>query len=405
MINRELYMSKIRPFFDKNIVKILVGMRRCGKSVMLQLIKNELIEMGIKKEQFIFINFESATTKNLKDADALYKFISEKVSEIEGKVYILLDEIQEVDGWENSINSFMVDFDADIYITGSNAKLLSGEFATYLAGRYVEIDIYPFSYNEVLDMYRSGKENFDEKKVFLNYLKFGGMPFLFSIGYGEDASLQYLSDIYNSVVLKDVVQRNNIRDVEFLDRIIKYVISNVGCTFSAKSISDYLKSEKRTIASETVYNYLKACENAYLFHRVRRQDLIGKEILKTQEKFYISDHGIREAIYGNNGRDVEKILENIVYMELLRRGYSVTIGNIAGKEVDFVAEKRNEKIYVQVTYVMGKEETIKREFDSLLAIKDNYPKYVISMLDEIDMSREGIHHINIREFLKNDNFL
>lgn len=400
MIKRELYMSRIRPFFNKNIVKILVGMRRSGKSVMLRLIENELIEIGVKKEQFIFINFESAKNKSLQNADALYEFVAKKIENITGRAYILLDEVQEVDGWENSINSFMVDFDVDIYVTGSNAKLLSGEFATYLAGRYIEINIFPFSYNEVLDIYRGENADIDEKKIFLNYLIFGGMPFLFSIGYGEEETLQYLTDIYNSVVLKDVVQRNSIRDVELLDRIIKFIISNVGSTFSAKSISDYMKSEQRAVASETVYNYLKACENAYLFHRVKRQNLMGKAILKTQEKFYLSDHGIREAIYGNNQRDVEKTLENIIYMELIRRGYNVTVGNILGKEVDFVAEKRNKKLYVQVTYVMQKENTIKREFAPLKEIRDNYPKYVVSMLDEIDLSMEGILHINIREFLK-----
>ncbi len=402
MIKRELYIQRIRPFFNKNIVKILVGMRRSGKSVMLELIKNELMETGAKEEQFIFVNFESEKNSHLKHAEALYKFVSDRTEKITGKTYIMLDEIQEVQEWQKIINSFMVDFDADIYITGSNAKLLSGEFATYLAGRYVEIVIYPFSYNEVLDLYKANTNDFDENEVFLEYLQFGGMPFLFEIGYNSEASVQYLTDIYNSVILKDVVQRNRIRDVELLDRIIKFIISNVGSTFSSKSISDYLKSEQRTVAPETVYNYITACENAFLFSRAARQDLIGKTILKTQEKLFLSDHGIREAIYGNNRRDAEKTLENIVYMELLRRGYNVTIGSINGKEIDFVAEKRNEKLYIQVTYVMEKEDTISREFEPLLAIRDNYPKFVISMLDEIDMSRDGIRHMNIRDFLKSN---
>lgn len=400
MIKRELYIKKIRPFFNKNIVKILVGIRRSGKSVMLQLVKDELIETGAAENQFVYINFESEKNASLKQAEALYPYISEKVEGISGKAYIMLDEVQEVEDWQRVINSFMVDFDADIYITGSNAKLLSGEFATYLAGRYVEIVIYPFSFIEVLDLYKADHREYNENEVFLEYLQFGGMPFLHEIGYDPEASVQYLTDIYNSVILKDVVQRNNIRDVELLDRIIKFIISNVGSPFSSKSISDYLKSEQRAVAPETVYNYISACENAYLFHRAPKQNLVGKALLRTQDKFFLSDHGIREAIYGNNSRDVERTLENIVYMELLRRGYKVTVGNINGKEIDFVAENRNEKIYVQVTYVMGNEDTIKREFEPLTAIRDNYPKFVISMLDEINMSRDGIMHINIREFLK-----
>lgn len=402
MIKRELYIKRIRPFFNKNIVKILVGMRRSGKSVMLQLIKNELMEAGAKEEQFIFINFESEKNSQLKHHDALYQFVRDKIKAITGKAYIMLDEIQEVAEWQRIINSFMVDFDADIYITGSNAKLLSSEFATYLAGRYVEIVIYPFSYTEVLDLYKADNVEFDENDVFLEYLQYGGMPFLYEIGYTPEASVQYLTDIYNSVILKDVVQRNSIRDVELLDRIIKFIISNVGSIFSSKSISDYLKNEQRSVAPETVYNYISACENAYLFHRAPRQNLIGKALLRTQDKFFLSDHGIREAIYGNNRRDVERTLENIVYMELLRQDYKVTVGSINGKEIDFVAEKRNEKMYIQVTYVMGSEDTINREFEPLQAIRDNYPKLVISMLDEIDMSRDGIRHINIREFLRSD---
>lgn len=405
MIKRELYIKKIRPFFNKNIVKILVGMRRCGKSVMLQLVKDELIETGAAENQFVYINFESEKNARLKQAESLYRYISEKVEGIIGKAYIMLDEVQEVEDWQRVINSFMVDFDADIYITGSNAKLLSGEFATYLAGRYVEIVIYPFSFSEVLDLYKADRRDYNENEVFLEYLQFGGMPFLHEIGYDPVASGQYLTDIYNSVILKDVVQRNNIRDVELLDRIIKFIISNVGSPFSSKSISDYLKNEQRTVAPETVYNYISACENAYLFHRAPKQNLVGKALLRTQDKFFLSDHGIREAIYGNNRRDVERTLENIVYMELLRRGYKVTVGSINGKEIDFVAENRNEKMYVQVTYVMGSEDTITREFEPLTAIRDNYPKFVISMLDEIDMSRDGIQHVNIREFLKGNRII
>jgi predicted AAA+ superfamily ATPase len=402
MIKRELYLSKIRPFFNKNLVKVLTGMRRSGKSVLLQLIKDDLISSGISADQFIYLNFESAKNSRINSFDLLHDYISEKIQSSNEKTYILLDEIQKVDGWEKCINSLMVDFDVDIYITGSNAKLLSGELATYLVGRYVEINIYPFSFNEMIDMYKSQNNLMSENEIFLQYVKFGGMPFLFNLGYHENESLQYLTDIYNSVMLKDVIQRNNIRDVDLLDRIIKFVISNIGATFSAKSISDYMKNEQRKTAPETIYNYINACENAYLFHKVHRQNLIGRQILKTQEKFYLTDHGIREAIYGNNQRDIEKTLKNIVYMELLRRGYKVTVGIISGSEVDFVAEKRNEKIYIQVTYVMASEDTMQRETAPFYKIADNYPKYIVSMLDEIDMSKDGIKHLNIRNFLKNE---
>lgn len=400
MIPREIYMNKVRPFFDKELVKILVGMRRCGKSVMLHLIQEELKRRGAAPEQFICVNFESAKNKELKDADALYAFLSEKARQIEGKAYIMLDEIQEVNEWQTCINSLLVDLDVDIYITGSNAKLLSGELATYLAGRYVEIKIYPFSFQEVLSM----DPHTDERELFMRYLQYGGMPFLYTAGLMQEHAITYLTDIYNSVVLKDVVQRNAIRDTDLLDRMITFVLSNIGAEFSAKSISDYMKSENRKVAPETVYNYLQACENAYLLHRVKRQNLIGKTILKTQEKFYVSDQGLREAVYGFNTRDIERVLENIVYMELLRRGYNITVGNIAGKEVDFVAEHREKKLYVQVTYVMADEKTREREFASLLSIPDNYPKYVVSMLDDADFSRDGIIHKNIRTFLRAEDY-
>ncbi len=402
MIKRELYLGKIRPFFNKKLVKVLTGMRRSGKSVMLKLIKDDLISTGVKEEQFIYLNFESAKNIRINSYELLFNYISENIQSTTEKKYILLDEVQEVEGWEKCINALMVDFDVDIYITGSNAKLLSGELATYLAGRYVEISIYPFSFMELIDMYKSQHEIINENEIFLKYVKYGGMPFLFNFGYNEDESLQYLTDIYNSVILKDVIQRNNIRDVDLMVRIIKFVISNIGSIFSAKSISDYFKNEQRKTAPETIYNYINACENAYFFHKVQKENLVSRQILKTNEKIYLTDHGIREAIYGNNQRDIEKTLENIVYMELLRRGYKVTTGTISGKEIDFVAERRSEKIYVQVTYVMASTDTIQREMAPFYKIGDNYPKYIVSMLDEIDMSQDGIKHINIRDFLKNE---
>lgn len=399
MIKRETYIKQIRPFKHKNIIKVLTGLRRSGKSVMLQLIQEELANDGVAPSQFISMNFESAEYTPLKTGDVLYQDLSRKLSAASGKAYLFLDEIQEVTQWETCVNSLSVDFDVDIYITGSNANLLSGELATYLAGRYVEIKVYPFSYLEFLDVCKQKEENLSDQEAFIKYLHLGGMPFLINLDFAEEPSYLYLRNIYNSVILKDVIQRNRIRDAELLERIIMYVVANIGHTFSAKSLSDFMKSENRKAAPETVYNYIKACENACLFHRVKRQDLVGKKILQLQEKIYLADHGIREAIYGKNSRDIDQVLENIVYMELLRRGYEVTVGKMNQKEVDFIAEMRGEKLYVQVCYLLASEQVKEREFSALLAINDNFPKYVVSM-DELEQSYLGIKHMNIRDFLQ-----
>ena len=394
-------MQRIRPFIGSDLVKVLTGIRRSGKSVMLNLIQEELIENGVNKEQFISFNFESMSNVNLCTATALHEEIMRQASLIEGKVYLFFDEIQEVKDWERAINSFRVELDCDIYLTGSNAKLLSGELATYLAGRYVEFVIYPFSFKEFMELYTSIYPSADTRNCFNAYLTIGGMPYLSNLRYEENACRQYLKDLFNSVELKDVVKRNNIRDVDMLERILAYITANIGTSFSATSISKYLKNEGRNIPTETVLNYLKACTDAFLFYQVKRQDLQGKKILAVNEKYYVADHGIREAIFGGNMKDINLVLENIVYMELLRRGYSVTVGKVHDKEIDFVCENKNEKLYVQVAYLLASEETIKREFGVLTEVRDNFPKYVVT-LDEFDMSRDGIKHRNIREFLLAD---
>lgn len=403
MIDRELYMSRIRPFINSELIKVLTGIRRSGKSVMLDLIKKELVASGVEESRFISINFENLSNAHLCTADALHNEISNRISAIPGKAYLFFDEIQEVVNWEKCINSFRVEFDCDIYITGSNAKLLSGELSTYLAGRYVEFIIYPFSFREFLKLFHTVFPNADQREAFTRYLTDGGMPYLSNLRYAENPSRQYLQDLYNSVVLKDVVKRNNIRDVDLLERIIAYITANVGTTFSATGISKYLKSEARTVAPETILNYIKACEDAFLFYRVRRQDLQGKKILTVNEKYYIADHGIREAVFGGNMKDINLIFENIVFLELLRRGYRVTVGKAGEKEIDFIAENQNQKIYVQVAYLLASEEIIRREFGPYGNIRDNYPKYVVSY-DEFDMSRDGMKHRNIREFLLADDW-
>lgn len=401
MIKRETYMNRIRPFMNNDLIKVLTGIRRSGKSVMLELIKAELIDLGVNANQFICINFEDMRFSNLHTGQTLHEEILKRAENIQGKVYLFFDEIQEVSDWEKCINSLRVILDCDIYLTGSNAKLLFGELATYLGGRYVEFVIYPFSYIEFLELYKTVYPEISEQQAFQKYLITGGMPYLANLRYEEAPSGQYLVDLFNSVQLKDIVKRNKIRDVDLLERIIAYVIANIGTTFSATSIVKFLKSEQRTVSADTILNYIKYCMDAYLFYQVKRQDLQGKQILATNEKYYIADHGIREAVYGGNMRDINLILENIVYLELLRRGYQVTVGRVKDKEIDFVCEKRNEKIYVQVTYLLASEDTIKREFDIYDEIRDNFPKYVVSM-DEIDMSRNGIKHVNIRNFLKAD---
>lgn len=398
MIKRELYMKRIRPFIGSDLIKVMTGIRRCGKSVMLELIKEELIESGVNPTQFISINFEDLSFSHLQTAQSLHDEITSRAKEIGGKVYLFFDEIQEVKDWEKCINSFRVSLDCDIYITGSNAKLLSGELATYLGGRYVEFVIYPFSFGEFIELYHLINPDVSIQQCFQKYLITGGMPYLANIRYADDPSKQYLHDLFNSVQLKDIVKRNKIRDVDLLERIIAYVIANVGTPFSANSLAKFLKSEQRTVAPETILNYIKYCCDAYLFYQVKRVDLQGKQILSTNEKYYIADHGIREAVYGGNMRDINLILENIVYLELLRRGYKVTVGKTGEKEIDFVCDKHGEKIYVQVTYLLASEDTIKREFGAYDTIRDNFPKYVVS-LDEFDMSRNGIKHQNILDFL------
>ena len=403
MIKRELYMSRIRPFIGGELIKVVTGIRRSGKSVMLELVKQELLESGVGAEHFISINFEDMRNAHLCNAQSLHEEVLRLSSTIQGKVFLFFDEIQEVANWEKCINSLRVALDCDIYITGSNAKLLSGELATYLGGRYVEFVIYPFSFSEFLELYLPIFPQSSIQQCFQKYLVTGGMPYLSNLQYADEPSHQYLTDLFNSVMLKDIVKRNKVRDVDLLERILAFVTANVGTTFSATSLSKFLKSERRTVAPETILNYIKYCCDAYLFYQVKRQDLQSKQLLATNEEYYLADHGIREAVFGGNMRDINLILENIVFMELLRRGYSVTVGKTGKKEVDFVCDKRGERIYIQVAYLLASEETIHREFDVYDSIRDHYPKYVVS-LDEFDMSRNGIRHRNIRDFLLADSW-
>lgn len=394
MIKRDYYLKKIIPFIDTDLVKVLTGIRRSGKSVMMLLIKDELIKRGVLTEQIISINFEDFDYIKLRDPFILNEWIKTKARGIKGKIYLFLDEIQEVSNWEQVINSFRVSLNIDIYITGSNAKLLSGDMATYLAGRYVQFDIYPFSYHEYL-IARGVSESATE---FQQYIQLGGMPFLINLLYQKDASRQYLLDVYNSVLLKDIIQRNKIRDADLLERILMFSFSNIGNPFSASSIAKFLKSENRKQSNDTILNHLKACTSAYILNKIPRMDLQGKKLLTVNEKYYVADLGLRDALLGNKAKDIGQNLENIVCLELLRRSYKVTVGKIGNLEIDFVAEKNGQRLYIQVSYLLADEKTIDREFGVYGKIKDNYPKYVLS-LDDFDFSRDGIIHENIRHFL------
>ena len=404
MIKRENYINEIKKFMNKPIVKVITGMRRSGKSMILKLVSQELIESGVEKENIIEINFESLMFSELTEFKKLYTYIMEKAQELQGKIYIFLDEIQEVEHWEKAINSLMVDLNCDIYITGSNANLLSSELATYIAGRYVEIKVYPLSFKEYIEFAKveNPSQTLSNEEYFEQYLKFGGLPAIHNFDYDRDTIYQYLEDIYNSVLLKDVIARNRIRDIELLERIVLYVLENIGNTFSAKNISDFLKSQGRKLSRETVYNYLKALESAYIISRVQRYDIKGKAILETQEKFYLTDLGLRHTKLGYRANDIAGYLENIIYLELLRRKYTVNIGKLGTKEIDFIGTLRDEKLYIQVTYLLASPETIEREFFPLKSVQDNYPKYVLSMDNLEKYNIDGIVREKIIDFLLNE---
>lgn len=398
MIQRTSYLQQIQPFMDSDLVKVLTGIRRSGKSVLLLQIQQELIEREVSSEQIIYLNFEDLSNYHLLNFLELHKEIKDRASKIGKKVYLFFDEIQDVQGWERCINSFRVELDCDIYITGSNARLLSGELATYLAGRYIEITVYPFSFREFMELYQTINPESDAKECFSQYLHFGGMPYLSNLQYNKDPCRQYLQEIYNSVQLRDIIRRNNIRDADLLNRILGFVMTNAGNTITAASISKFLKNENRSVSATSVLNYLEYCCEAFLIYRVPRDDLQGKKVLKTMEKYYLADHGIREAILESNQRDIQLVLENLVFLEMKRRGYEVRVGKVGAQEVDFVGTKGGEKLYIQVSYLLASAQTIEREFGVFDEIHDNYPKLVVSM-DELDFSRNGYHHWNIRDFL------
>lgn len=399
MVRREAYIEKLKPFIGKPLIKIITGIRRSGKSTVLKLLTEEVIKTGVKTSEILYFNFESFANSHLTSAKSLYEDVKGKINTSK-KYYLLFDEIQEVYQWEKAVNSFLVDFDVDIYITGSNSHLLSSELATFLAGRYVEIPIYTLSFHEFLDFKRSYSEITGNKLLlFVEYLRKGGFPVIHTLDYDEETAYQVVSDIYDSVILRDTVQRHKIRDIELLNRVIQYTFDNLGNTFSGKNVADYFKSQQRKIDINTVYNYLSALEGAFILYRVSRYDLKGKEILKTQEKFFLADISLLYATMGYRDRMISGILENLIFLELKRRAFKVFIGKFDNREIDFVAERKNQKIYIQVAYKLESQQTIDREFSALIALSDHYPKYVVTMDDFFTDTIEGVIHMHISDFL------
>ena len=398
MIERPLYVDKIMAYVDTPFVKILTGVRRCGKSTILKMIMERLkTERNIPEDRIISCRFDSMEYEAM-PAKQIYTLLKDQLSST-GRTYLFLDEVQEIKGWEKVVNSLASDFDVDLYITGSNSRMMSSEIATYLTGRYISFRIFTLSFGEYL-MFKSKFANVGEPKAELaNYVRLGGFPATHLQAYSQDEIYTIVRDIYNSTIFSDIVKRNQVRKIDQLERVVKYTFNNVGNTFSAKSIADYLKAERRSLDNETVYSYLEKLEKAYLLHRCSRYDLQGKEILKTQEKFYLADVALRYSVLGYNADSVASSLENIVYLELCRRGYTVNVGKTGDSEIDFVAVRQNEKIYVQVTQEINSEKTEKREYSRLLEIPDNYPKFVLTTDEFAGGNYEGIKTMHIADFL------
>lgn len=398
MIDRPLYMDKIMAYTDTPFVKILTGVRRCGKSTILKMIMERLkTERHIPDERIISCRYDSMEYVDLTAKD-MYDQLKSRLS-TEGKTYLFLDEVQEIEGWERVVNSLASDFDVDLYVTGSNSRMMSSEIATYLTGRYISFRIFTLSFGEYLMFKRQYAPVGDAKTELANYVRLGGFPATHLQAYSQEEVYTIVRDIYNSTIFSDIVRRNQIRKIDQLERIVKYTFNNVGNTFSAKSIADYLKSEHRSLDNETVYNYLEKLEKAYLLHRCIRYDLQGRELLKTQEKFYLADVALRYSVLGYDADSVAASLENIVYLELCRRGYTVNVGKTDGGEIDFVAERQNERLYVQVTQEIRSEKTAKREYERLLEIRDNYPKYVLTTDAFAGGNYQGIRTMHIADFL------
>lgn len=401
MIKRKFYLEKIVKLIDTEDIKVITGVRRCGKTVLLKQIIDELENRGIASENIIYMSFESSKYKNIRNDNDLDEFIFSKTNNLNGKIYLLFDEIQKVKNWEVSLNSYRVDLECDIYITGSNSQLLSGELATLISGRYISINMLPFSFKELIQYYDEMHENIDEIKLFEQYLSYGGFPGL--LNYENEEKEKYLYDLYSTIVLNDILYKNKVKDLDLLERLMEFMISNIGQLFSANSISKYIKNENCKTTPHTIINYMDYARNAFIFYQIKRENIKQKRKLLISDKYYLVDSGFYFIFNGSTQRNWGQLLENIVFLELIRQGYSITIGKIQDLEVDFVCRKANQIKYIQVSQSILDENTRKREFKSLEKISDSYPKYVISM-DSFDFSANGIIHLNIIDFLKSENF-
>ena len=403
MYVRKRYLDKIIPFINKPVIKVITGMRRVGKSCFLQQIKGYLLSQGVNEQHIIEISMESLDFEFISDYKVLHEYISEKLDKEVERYTILIDEVQEIEGWEKAILSFFKEGTFDIYITGSNAHLLSSELATFISGRYIEFPIYPLSFKEFCE-FRIENSGAKEEQ-FQTYLKFGGLPGIQHFISHENETFQYIEAIYETVLLKDIVQRFNIRNVSTLQKISHFIFDNIGNLFSAKKIADYLKSQKIQLSVDTVQNYAQYLQDAFLIHKASRYDIKGKKTLEINEKYYLNDLGLRHAAIGYKDMDIAALLENVVYLELLRRGYSVSIGKIGDKEIDFIASHKDRKIYIQVSYILDSQKTKEREISAFKNIDDHFPRLLLT-LDKIQTSSNinGIELRNIIDFLLDDEF-
>lgn len=409
LLKRSLYLNRILPFVGKDVIKIVTGIRRSGKSTILHQVRDELIADGVAPEQTLSINLEAYGNRQLKDPNALYRHVKEALRLEEGgatKAYLFLDEIQEVPGWEQLVTGLQAELPVDIYLTGSNAHFLSKEFATYLSGRYVEFDVYPFSFAEFCELRHQSEPAISVAEAFGSHCTLGGFPFLWQLGYDPKPCLEYLLSIYDTVVLKDIVERAAIADASLLAELLPFLMANVGHVFSDRSIARMLEGENVRMAPATVGKYVQAACDAQLSLRANREDAMSRKVFKSQEKYYLADHGLREAVYGNNGRNIDQVLENIVYLELRRYGWHVTVGGVADRskpggnplEIDFIATRGSDRRYIQVCYILADERTMEREFKPLETLRLDYPKYVLS-LDTIGRGQNGIPQVYLPEFL------
>ena len=398
MIIREKYLSKIRPFYDVDLIKVITGIRRCGKSIILKQIMDEIKEKGIKENHIIYINMESKEYSFIKNDDDLYQYIKDKMTD-KDKYYIFLDEIHRVEKWELAVNSFKAENKkkVSLFITGSNSDLLSSEYATHIAGRYVSFKVYPFTFKEVCEFKNILEKNkYELRPIFDEYMMWGGMPQRFILT-DEEQTRTYLSDVYDSIVVKDIIERFNIANLDLFNRIAEYIVTTPSQTFSAESLAKYFEQENRAVTKNTLYNYLEYMCTAFLINKADRYDIRGKRILNGKYKYYLTDLGLGQVINTSKRPQLGAYLENIVYNELISRGYDVKVGNLENGEIDFIATRFQEKAYFQVAYQLS-DEIMDREFGAFKGIDDNYPKYVIST-DTFDLSQNGIIHKNIIDWL------